>query len=118
MITVTPAATIALKDSGLSPNPNPVPFGGLAVNCPKGALVQDVVLVANSSDVTLTFPVGVTTAAVLAILAADVSDLVVTNDGVDLTVPLGQPLLLYSVAAADISVSSVKGGKVTYVVGG
>ncbi len=117
MISITPAVTIALKDSGLSPNPNPVPFGGALIQCETGALVQDVTLPESSEDVELTFPVGVTTAAILAIYAATATDLVVTNDGVELAVPLGQTLFLYDVAAADITVDSALGGKLTYVVG-
>ena len=118
MITVTPGSTVALKDTGLSPNPNPVPFGGIAVDCPVGALSQDVTLPASTADEALPFPVGVTTAAILAIYAVTTADLVVTVGTQDLTVPLGQPLFLYDVAAADIAVSSVLGGKLTYVVGG
>lgn len=118
MTTITPAATIAIKDSGISPNPNPVPFAGCAIKCPVGALAQDVELPENTVNAALPFPSGVTTAKVLAIYAAHVHDLVVTVDGTELDVPIQQPLFLYNVAAADVSVSSVLGGKFTMVVGG
>lgn len=118
MTSITPTAAVALKDAGVSANPNPVPFGGLAVKCPVGALAADVVLAAATSERALPFPVGVTTAAFLAVLAVDVADLVVSYGAQDLAVPLGQPLFLYGAAAADVSVSSVLGGKIAYVVGG
>lgn len=118
MITITPAATIAIKDSGISPNPNPVPFAGIPINCPAGAMAQDVLLAANTAAAPLPFPLALATAAFLAIYAATTTDLIVTVDGTDLNVPLEQPLFLYGVAAADISVSTVKGGKITYLVGG
>lgn len=118
MTTIVPAATIALKDTTLSPNPNPVQFAGCGVKCPTGALAQDVKLAAATVAAALPFPVGVTTAKVIAIFPANISDLIVTYDGTDLEVPIQQPLFLYNVAAADLSVSSVLGGKLTYVVGG
>lgn len=118
MTTITPAATLAIKDSGISPNPNPVPFAGSAIKCPVGALSQDVELAEDTSAAALPFPTGVTTAKVLAIYAANISDLVVTVSGVDLSVPVEQPLFLYNVAAVNVSVSSVLGGKLTMVAGG
>ena len=118
MITITPAATVALRDTGITPNPNPVPFGGLAVSCPTGANVQDVILAAISVNVALPFPIGLTTAAIIGIFASEAADLIVTVSGVDFSVPLEQPFFLYDVAAADISFSSVLGGKITYLVGG
>ncbi len=118
MITITPAATLAIKDSGLTPNPNPIPFAGASISCPGGAMAQDVTLAAATSAAALPFPIGVATAKVLAIYAARVTDLIVTFDGTDHEVPSGQPLFLYNVAAVDVSVSSVLGGKLTYVVGG
>lgn len=118
MITITPAATLAVKDSAISPNPNPVPFPGCGVSCPVGALSQDVKLAAATVAAALPFPIGVTTAKVLALFTASVADLVVTVDGTDLEVPVNQPFFLYNVAAADVAVSSVLGGNLTYVVGG
>lgn len=117
-ITVTPGATISSKDSGISADPNEIPFGGSAIKCPAGVMAQDVVLAAASSNVALTFPVGLSTAAFLAINAVNISDLIVKVSGQSLTVPIGQPLFLYNVAASAISVSSVLGGKIAYVVGG
>lgn len=122
MISITPAATLALKDTSLTPNPNPVAFAGAAIACPVGALSQDVVLPAATSAAALPFPSGVTTAKVLALYPASIVDLVVTitvgSDSIDLDVLAGQPLFLYNVAAASISVSSVLGGKLSVVVGG
>jgi len=118
MRSITPSATLALKDTSLSPNPNPVPFAGVLVTCPLGAMSQDVDLAAASTAVALPFPIGVTTAKVLAIFPKTVPDLVVTVDGVEHEVPLQQPFFLYNVAAADVSVTSVLGGKLTSVVGG
>lgn len=118
MITIIPAATLAIKDSSISPNPNPVPFAGSGVVCDVGALSQDVLLPAATSNAALPFPSGVTTAKVLAIFAASVADLIVKVGVISLEVPLEQPLFLYNVAAADISVSSALGGKLTMVVGG
>lgn len=118
MITITPAATLAIKDAGISPNPNPVPFAGCSISCPIGALSQDVTLAAETEDAALPFPSGVTTAKILAIYAARITDLIVTYDGTDHAVPVNQPFFLYNVAAADIVISSVLGGKLTCVVGG
>lgn len=122
MITVTPAATLAIKDASISPNPNPVPFAGTTISCPVGALSQDVTLAAATVDAALPFPSGVTTAKILAIYAQTVPDLIVKvlngADEVELEVPVNQPLFLYNVAAADVSISSVLGGKLTAVVGG
>jgi hypothetical protein len=118
MTTITPAATLALKDTTLSPNPNPVTFAGQPVDCPVGAMIQDVTLPASTSEEAIPYPFGVTTAAILAICPVTITDLIVTLNAEDLSVPLGQPLFLYGVAAADVSVSSVLGGKVTFAVGG
>lgn len=118
MISVVIQASLALKDSAISANPNPLPIVGTFVTCPAGALAQDTVLAAASSNVALPFPVGVTTAAVLVIVAQTTADLIVKVSGQALTVPIGQPLFLYSVAASAVSVSSVLGGKITVVVGG
>jgi hypothetical protein len=118
MTTITPGSTLTVKDTNISANPNPVPFGGIAVSCPVGMLGQDVILPASTVDEALSFPVGLATAAILCILAVTTTDLIVKVDTVSLSVPLGQPLFLYGVAAADISVSSALGGKITYTVGG
>ena len=118
MISITPAATIAIFDSELSPDPNPVDFGGVCVECPIGQSGQDVNLSPGASGVSLPFPIGLTTAAILAIRSFDTPDLIVTVDGVDHDVPIGQPFFLYNVAGASVTVGSVLGGKVTFVVGG
>ena len=118
MITITPAATLAIKDSSLSQHPNPVPFAGTGVICPTGALAQDVILPAATVAATIPFPLGVTTAKVLAIFPATATDLVVTYKGDAHAVPLQQPFFLYDAAAADLSISTALGGKVSIVVGG
>lgn len=122
MTTITPAATLAIKDTTLSPNPNPVPFAGSALSCAIGALAQDVVLPAATSAAALPFPSGVTTAKVIALYAATTTDLIVTvtisAQSVALPVPVNQPLFLYNLTAAQVRIASVLGGRITVVVGG
>lgn len=118
MITVTPSATIALKDTGISPNPNPVPFAGAGVTCPKGTIAQDVGLAAASSNVPIPAPTGVTTFKILAIYPSTAADLIVTVGGQNFPVPVNQPFFVYNRLVADVSVSSVLGGKFVCVVGG
>lgn len=122
MTTITPAATLAIFDASISPNPNPVPFAGSGVTCPIGALSQDVTLAAATSLAALPFPSGVTTAKILAIYAQRITDLVVTltisAQTIALEVPVNQPLFLYNVTSAQIRISSVLGGKLTTVIGG
>ncbi|MES2155471.1 MAG: hypothetical protein V4510_10085 [bacterium] len=118
MTTITPAATLSLKDTSLSPNPNPVPFAGVGVVCPVGALAQDVVLPAATAGASLPFPSGVTTGKIVALYAATLADLIVTYKGQTHAVPLGQPFFLYNALASDITISTAIGGKLTCVVGG
>lgn len=121
-IQITPAATIAIKDSGISPNPNPIPLAACSISCPIGALSQDVVLPAATSNAPVPFPSGVTTAKIIALYTATVTDLVVkitiSAQVVNLPVPVNQPLFLYNLTSAQIAISSVLGGKLTCVVGG
>lgn len=121
-VQITPAATVAIKDSGITPNPNPVPFAGSALSCNIGALSQDVVLAAATSNASLPFPSGVTTAKIIALCAATVTDLVVTvtisGQSVNLALPVNQPIFLYNLTSAQIKISSVLGGKLTCVLGG
>lgn len=118
MISIGVQAALSIKDSGISANPNPLQPVGTFVACPTGALAQDVQLAAASSNVALPFPVGLATAAVVVVVAATTADLVVKVSGQALTVPIGQPLFLYGVAASAVSVSTVLGGKITVLVGG
>lgn len=122
MITITPTAQLSVIDSSTTPSTNlPVTPGGLAVVCPTGALIQDVTLAASTVDAAPAFPIGVTTAKVVYILPVTVTDLVVSvgvAGAADLQVPLGQPLILYNVAVAQLLVSSALGGKIQYAVGG
>lgn len=118
MITIKTDVVVSAKDANLSPNPSPIAFGGGNVLCPAGVLAQEVSLAAASVNVALPFPIGVTTAKLLVIVALNIVDLIVNYGAESLTVPAGQPLFLYDVLAADVSVSSVLGGKIAYGVGG
>lgn len=118
MITLAPGATVTWADTGITTDQNPVPFGGQAINCPTGAIAQDVQLAANASDVALPFPIGLSTAAVIGIYAVNVPDLIIKVNGQTLSVPKGQPWFGYNIASSAISVSTVSGGKITCVVGG
>jgi hypothetical protein len=118
MITVTPAVSVSTKDSALSPFPSEPMLGGQPVACAKGGMGQDVALAAGSSGVSLPFPVGVTTAAIVAIVASGAADLIVNYKGQPHVVPLGQAWFGYTVLASDLTVSTVLGGSIQYVVGG
>lgn len=122
MITITPTAQLSVVDSSTTPSTAlPVTPGGLAVICPTGALIQDVALAASTVDAAPAFPIGVTTAKVVYILPVTVTDLIVSvgvAGAADLSVPLGQPLILYNVAIAQLLISSALGGKIQYAIGG
>lgn len=94
--------------------------GGLGFPCPTGVLSQVTTLAAASSNVPLTFPTGVTTAAVIYIAAITTTDLIVKVGAtpVSLTVPAKQFIVLYSLTSAVVSLSTVLGGDVQYAVGG
>lgn len=94
--------------------------GGLGIPCPTGVSMQDTILAANSTSVALTFPTGVTTAVFIYIAAVTTTDLIVKVGGtpVSLTLPAKQPMLLYGLTSANVSLNSVLGGHVQYAVGG
>lgn len=121
-IQVTPAASLSAQDSALQQVPSAIDYPGAALSCSTGLLAQDVVLAASTSNQQLPFPIGLTTAKVIAIYAVGLSDLVVTvGDGSTTTtieVPKGQPLLLYNKTASQVKLASVLGGKLACVVGG
>lgn len=117
-MTITPLLTVAVKNSGISPNPNPIPYGGLPVNCPGGHVSEDVVLPAATSNAQLPFPAGVTTAAILIIQALTTTDLVVTYKGQTMSVPVGQPVIFYGVTQSNVTVSTTLGGEILCTVGG
>ena len=113
------ALALAIQDTAISPNANPLPAVGTWVSAPNGTQASDIVLAAASSNVAIPFPIGVTTAAVLVIVAENIADLIVKIGGVAMPVlPAGQPLILYGYTASALSLSSVLGGHVTILVGG
>lgn len=118
MITLKTDIVVSAKDANLSPSPSPVAFAGGDVLCPAGALAQEVTLPPASANVPLPFPIGVTTAKLLVVVALNIADLIVNYGAESLTVPAGQPLFLYKVLVSDVSLSSVLGGKIGYTVGG
>lgn len=115
---ITPSAAISIKDSEISPNPNPIPLPGTAIACPTGTLVQEMTLPAATSNISLPFPAGVTTAAIIIFYPVLCPDLVVTFGGQVVAVPIGCPFFLYAIAGDEFVISSVKGGKILYSVGG
>lgn len=118
MITVTPQVTVFTKDPSVQAQPAPTVLCGTDISCDKGALFVNDVLPAATSAAALPFPPGVSTAKVLVIVPLSAPDLVVTYKGQAIPVPVKQPLFLYGLAAADVSVSTVAGGQVAYLVGG
>lgn len=118
MIKVRSEVAVFVADTNLSPFPKPALAACAETVCATGALGQDVTLPAATANAPLPFPNGVATAAVLVVVAVLASDLVVKVSGQALDVPAGQTLFLYNVAAANVSVSTVLGGKITMVVGG
>ena len=122
-IIITPLVQISAPDANidqssdiLAQTPN---VGIVCTN--DGAELQVATLPSATSALALPFPIGVTTALILAIFATGTSDLYV-NVGASspqaLLVPAGQALLLYNIAKTSVSVSSVLGGKIKYIVGG
>ncbi len=122
MITITPTAQLSVVDSSTNPSTNlPVASGGATIQCPTGALIQDVDLAASTVDAAPAFPIGVTVAKAVYILPVTVTDLIVSvgvAGAADLAVPLGQPLILYNVAVAELLISSALGGKIQVTIGG
>lgn len=117
-VTITPKLTVAVQDSGITADPNPMDFGGEDILCATGALAEDVALAAGASAVAVPLPAGVTTAAVLIVRPTTIADLVVAFKGQTMSVPVGQPAAFYGVAAGDVTLSSALGGQVTALVGG
>ncbi len=122
MITITPTAQLIIADSSTSPSTIlPVAPGGLAVMCPTGYLVQDVDLAADTDEEAPAFPIGVSVAKVLWVLPVTATDLVLgvgPDAAASLSVPIGQPQVLYNVPVDQIVLSSSLGGKIQYAVGG
>lgn len=120
MSQLIPMVSLGAQDTTISPNPYEVmPLQANPIDCAVGVAKETSVLPAASSNVSLPFPIGLTVSKVLAIFAVSTTDLVVKYQGVPLPpVPMGQALFLYGAAYADVNVSTVKGGKIVYVVGG
>ena len=121
VITAMPSASILLVDSSVVPSLTPtIPPGGLPVILPNGYLTVDVTLPPSTSSAALPFPTGVTTALVVYILAVTATDLLINVGPTPfaLTLPQGQVLALYSITSAHLSVSTVLGGKLQYLIGG
>lgn len=117
-----PAIQISTVDPSVSPENNIVAeVGGIGIVCQNGVLLQDVVLAANTSNLALAFPAGVTTAQIIYVSAITAADLIVkvgSGSPVSLSVPRNHGILLYGIASTAITLSSVQGGKVQYAVGG
>lgn len=118
MITISPAIQVTSKDTSLSPFPQPPLTAGAGVRCPSGQLGGTVTLAPGAAAIPLPFPNGVTTAAIVVIVAEGITDLVVTFKGQTKTIPAGQADLYYGVTSANLSLGSTLGGAVAVLVGG
>lgn len=120
MVNAIPAVQINTVGPS-NPRENIIAYaGGVAMLCQTGTDAQVVTLAANSDEVPLPFPVGVTTATFVFVAALTATDLVVNvgDDAFPLPVPLRQGMVLYGLASSDISISSALGGDVQFAVGG
>lgn len=122
MIIAMPGVQIAVNNPSANP-PNTImaQVGGIGISCPNGVLVQEAALPPGSSNVALAFPVGVTVSAFVFIAALTATDLIIkTGSGLVALpiVPVGQGFIVYGLTAAQLSLSSLLGGQVQYVVGG
>lgn len=119
-VNAIPAIQLNIVDPATTIPFNPLQTGNLPLYCPNGSLDQDATLPAATSSLALAFPVGVTTAVFIYISAITTTDLII-NIGTSpfpVSVPLGQGMLLYGLTSAQVSISSVLGGKIQYSVGG
>lgn len=119
MVTVTPALQIGLVDPATVAQS--AQAGGQGLPCLIGSVLQEAVLAAHSSGVALPFPIGVSTAVVIFISAVAATDLVVnigSGSPIAMSIPAYQGTFLYGLTSAQISVSSVLGGKIQYAIGG
>lgn len=121
MIIATPAVQINTSDGSTNPQNNiSIQGGGIGLSCANGAMMQDGLLAPSSSNVALSFPPGVITAVVIAVVAITTTDLIV-NAGTTpqaFNIPAGQGMLFYGLTSAKISLSSALGGKIQYAIGG
>lgn len=117
-----PAVQINTVDLSTMPNNNIMAqIGGVGLSCPNGVVLQDLTLVANSTNIALAFPNGAATAVFIYISSVTTTDLIVkvgTGSPVSLSVPACMGTVLYSLASNAVSLNSVKGGKVQYAIGG
>jgi len=122
MVNAFPAVQFSSLDASATPQGNAaMQTPGVGIVCQTGVLMQDVTLAANATNVAPAFPAGVSTAAVIAVIAITTTDLTVkvgTGTPVSLSVPARQGLLLYGVASNAVTLSSVSGGQVQVAVGG
>jgi hypothetical protein len=120
MILANPAIQVTTLDqqAGLPPAP-PLQTNSQPIQCPTGAVAEDVTLAPGASGVALAFPTGVTTAAFIFIVAVTTTDLILTVKGTALPpIPVSQGMMLYGLTSAQISMATVLGGKVLCEVGG
>lgn len=123
MVNVFPAVQLNALDPATNPVANlMLQVGGIGLSCQNGITMQDsVALPANSTNVALAFPIGVTTAVVIYVAAITTTDLIVkvgSGSPVSLSLPANQGMLLYGLTSAQVSLNSVLGGHIQYAVGG
>ena len=122
-VSITPALQISTCDPQTNPAQNIIAqTGNFSILCTNsGATMQDADLPAATSALALPFPIGVTTALVLYVAALTTTDLIVkvgAANPVSLSVPQGQGIVLYNIASNAVTLNSVLGGQIQYVVGG
>lgn len=122
MVNAFPAVQINTVDLSTSPTVNVIAqVGGIGLSCPNGVVLQDMTLAPASTSIALAFPNGASSAVFIYISAITTMDLVVkvgTGSPVSLSVPANMGALLYGLASNAVTLNTVKGGKVQYVVGG
>lgn len=119
-VNATPAVQVLVVDPAVTLTPSPLQSGGTPLYCANGAVNQDATLPAATSLLPLAFPVGVTTAVYIFVASVTATDLKVNvgSSPFPVPIPLGQGITLYGLTSAQVSVSSVLGGKIQYSVGG
>lgn len=122
MIIATPGIQIVTNDPASNPNQNVMAeTGNQPIICQNSVVMQDALLPPTTSGAALSFPVGVTTAAFIFIAALSTTDLLVnigSSSPTSIAIPARQGIILYGLTSAQISLSSVAGGQVQYIIGG
>lgn len=119
------SAFIGIQVNEIAPELGGVPLTqtpGIGIQCPNGIVSNlNMLLAPASSGIAIPFPNGATTATFVYIFASTTTDLIIkTGAGLIAlpVLPFGMGQIFYGLASAQITLNSVLGGSVQFVVGG